>query len=217
MTAKELTAYEAQQQDLSLCGSLANMRRMVEENTDQALWHTAWNITLRQTGETIGLLAFQGAPADQTVELVFEVLAAYRGNGYAQEAISSLTDWALGRDSVYFVRVFTDEASEDCNHILKKLEFYRIESPVQGKQCWELERTQTAWISVYLSIGLALGLALGSGVFGNQMTGMTVGMSAGLALGAYMDAQDRKARKREQEPIKLDEPQPEKEKTKRRK
>jgi hypothetical protein len=186
------------------------MRENVIDYPDQALWHTGWRVSLRKGGEAVGLLNFHGVPVNMAVELGYDILAAHRGNGYGEEAVRAVSNWAFGCEGVYFISALADETNAASNHILEKLKFYRVESPTSGFHAWELERPASAWISIYLCIGLALGLALGSSFFGNQLTGMTIGLVAGLALGATLDAQDRAARKRENAPKKIAEPAKEK-------
>lgn len=208
MNAKELNTLYEQEQDELLRGAIAEMRRGVNEYPEMALWYTGWRITLRKTGETVGMVAFHGVSVDKTVEIGYDIIAAQRGNGYAEEAVQSLCSWAFGRENVYFIRALADEQNGASNHILEKLKFYRVESPVSGQVCWELERPASAWLAVYMCLGLAVGMGLGSSFFDSQTLGMVIGMSAGLALGASLDSQDRAARKRDREPKKLDEEKP---------
>lgn len=206
LSAIELETEEAREKDELLRGALVEMRRNVLEFPEDALWHTGWRVSLKKEGTPVGVLGFHGAPVNKTVELGFNIFPDQRGNGYGQEAIEALCNWAFGSAEGYFISAIVDEKNDVANHVLEKLKFYRVESPVDGAIAWELERTASAWISIYLCIGLALGLSLGESFFGNQLTGLTIGLAAGLALGASMDAQDRAARKRENPPKKLDEP-----------
>jgi RimJ/RimL family protein N-acetyltransferase len=206
MSEKEIVAYEEREKDSLLRAALAEMKRNVTEFPDQALWHTGWLISVRQGGDAVGIAAFHGVPADRTVDIGYDILPQYRGNGYAEEAVKALSGWAFARENVYFIRAMADSKNDASNHILRKMGFYRIESSVEGQECWELERPPSSWFGSYLAIGLALGLALGQSFFGNMILGMLIGMSAGLALGAAMDSQDRAARKRNAEPKKLDQP-----------
>lgn len=208
MNPREIAAYEELEKDPLLRAALAEMRRGASEYPDQALWHTGWRISVRSSGETAGLVAFHGVPADRTVEVGFDILPAYRGSGYAQEAVEAICKWAFSHENVYFICAMADLNNTASNHILKNMGFYRIESPVEGQERWELERPASGWLAVYLSIGLAIGLALGQSFFGSMILGMVIGMSAGLALGAGMDSQDRAARKRDHESVKLDPPEP---------
>lgn len=204
LTAKQLAALEMQEEDELLRGALAEMRRNVAEYYDLALWHTGWQVSLKQSGEVIGLLGFHGSAVDQTVELGYEIKQAYRGNGYCSEAVKALCDWAFGCEGVYFISVLADEHNAASNHLLEKLKFYRVESPVPGANGWELERPASAWVSVYLCLGLALGLAFWKMLFQNMAIGVAIGIGTGLSLGSALDAQDRAARKREKPPKKLE-------------
>ena len=206
LNAKQLAALEAQEQDERLRSALGEMRKNAADNYDLALWHTGWQISLRNGGQAAGLLWFHGVAADQTVELGYEILEEFRGDGFGEEAVKALCGWAFGCEGVYFIRALTAEGDAASNHILENLKFYRVESPVSGRNAWELERPASAWMPIYMCIGLSLGLALGSSFFGNQTLGMTIGLGAGLALGAALDAQDRAARKRGNAPKKLDAP-----------
>lgn len=211
LNAKQLAALEAEETDELLRGAIAEMRRNVAENYDQALWNTGWQVTLKQGGAAVGLLGFHGTAVDQTVELGYEVKKEHRGNGYCEEAVKALANWAFGCDGVYFISVLAAEDNACSNHVLEKLQFYRVESPVVGANAWELERPASAWMSIYMCLGLALGLTFGQMLFQNMAIGLAIGIGAGLSLGSGLDAQDRAARKREHAPKRLN-PLPEKKK-----
>jgi RimJ/RimL family protein N-acetyltransferase len=220
LTAKQLAALEPEETDELLRGALVEMRKNVVDDPGYALWYTGWLVTLRQGGMPVGLLGFHGPAADQTVELGYEIKEAFRGNGYCEEAVKALTNWAFGCEGVYFISVLAGEQNGASNHVLEKLKFYRVESPVAGMNAWELERPASAWMSVYMCIGLAVGLSFGQALFNNIGIGLAIGLGTGLALGSGLDSQDRAARKREHAPKKLDAPQDEEakdEKTKKNK
>ena len=204
LNEKELAQRIAEEPDELVRSAYNEMRRCVFAYPDQALWHTYWRITLRETKQTVGYFGFLGEPKDQTVELGFDLPEEFRGEGYASEATKALCDWAFLKENVYFIRVMTAQENTVSGQMLRELKFYRIESPIEGREYWELERPASAWIAVYLCFGLSIGLALGSSFFGSQALGTVIGMAAGLVLGATMDSQDRAARKRVNEPKKLD-------------
>jgi RimJ/RimL family protein N-acetyltransferase len=205
LTAKELAALETLEQDELMRGALGEMRRNVVEYPDRALWHTGWQISLKKGGQAVGLLGFHGVAVEQTVELGYDIFPQYRKNGYCAEAIRALCDWAFRCEGVYFISVLVDVANGASNHILEKLKFYRVESPVAGLNGWEMERPASAWMAVYLSIGLAIGISFGQTLFDNMAIGLAIGLGAGIALGSGLDAQDRAARKRENAPKKIEE------------
>jgi hypothetical protein len=209
LTAKQLAAQEAEEENELLCGALVEMRNHVVDEPGLALWYTGWQVSLKNGGQPVGLLGFHGPATDQTVELGYEIRAEHRGNGYCEETVKALVNWAFGCDGVYFISVLAEEQNGASNHVLEKLKFYRVESPVAGMNAWELERPASAWMSVYMSIGIAIGLAFGQMMFNNIAIGLAIGIGAGIALGSGLDSQDRAARKRDHAPKKLDVPQDE--------
>lgn len=203
LTAKQLAALEAREENELLRGALVAMRRNVAEDPGFALWYTGWQVSLKNGGTPVGLLGFHGPASDQTVELGYEIIAEHSGNGYCEEAVKALSAWAFGCDGVYFISVLSAECNAASSHILEKLKFYRVESPVADSNAWEKERPASAWMSVYLAIGVAVGLCFGQALFQNMAIGLAIGIGTGLALGSGLDAQDRAARKREHAPKKL--------------
>ena len=210
LNAKQLATLETEETNELLRGALGEMRKNVTDYYDLALWHTGWQITLRNGGQVVGLLGFHGVAVNQTVEIGYEIRETYRGNGYGEEALKALCDWAFGCEAIYFISALAAEDNAASNHILEKLKFYRVESPVSGMNAWELERPASAWMSIYMCFGVALGVSFGQTLFQNMAIGLAIGIGAGLALGSGLDAQDRAARKRENAPKKLDAPAEEK-------
>ena len=210
LNAKQLAKLEAEETNELLRGALGEMRKNVTDYHDLALWHTGWQISLRNGGQIVGLLGFHGIAVDQTVEIGYEIREAFRGNGYGEEAVKALCDWVFGCEGVYFISALAAEDNAASNHILDKLKFYRVESPVSGMNAWELERPASAWMAVYMCFGVALGVSFGQTLFQNMAIGLAIGIGAGLALGSGLDAQDRAARKRDNAPKKLDTPTEEK-------
>lgn len=209
MNEAELAERAEHAENELLRNAYLEMCRCVVAYYDQALWYTSWRMTLRESNETLGFLGFHGATQDKTVELGYDVPEANRSNGYATEATKALCNWAFMQENTYFVRAMTSAENRASQNILRELKFYRIESPMGGRSDWELERPASAWMAIYLCIGLGAGFTLGSSFYGSQTLGMIIGLGAGLALGASLDAKDRVARKREQEPTKLDLPKKE--------
>lgn len=207
LNAKQLAELEAQEQDTLLRGAIVEMRQNSAEHYDQALWYTGWQITLKSGGHAVGLLGFHGTVEDRTVELGYNVKQEYRGNGYGEEAVKALCSWAFTSEGIYFISVLADEANAASNHILEKLKFYRVESPVVGQNAWELERPASAWMSIYMSIGVALGLMFGQMLFSNIAIGLAIGIGVGISLGSGLDSQDRANRKRVHAPKKINLPE----------
>lgn len=204
MSAEELNELIERETDAHLRGAFTEMRDGVLQYPDQALWHTAWRMTLKDTGEMLGDLCFHGVPIDKTVEIGYGVLEQHCGKGYATEAARALIDWAFTQTDVYFVRAITDAGNEASEHLLEKLKFKKCPlAPAaadleDGQTLWELERPATMWIAIFMCIGMGCGGAIGS-ASDNYSMGMVLGMSFGLAIGSILDAQDRNQRKRAQD------------------
>jgi GNAT superfamily N-acetyltransferase len=160
------------------------------------LWYTAWRMTHKDTGETIGDLGFKGEPDDKTVEIGYGVLESYRGQGYTTEAVKALCEWVFTQENVYFVRAITQDGNAASERVLEKNKFKRIDGAGDGKPVWEKEKTASSWMAVYMCIGISVGLTFGMTVFDNSGLGMAIGIGIGLALGAALDAQDKKNRVR---------------------
>ncbi|MFF1402600.1 GNAT family N-acetyltransferase [Streptomyces sp. NPDC058294] len=55
----------------------------------------------QEDGRAIGGVCFHGAPDDERrVEIGYDLIEGARGDGYATEAVRTLTEWALARDDV---------------------------------------------------------------------------------------------------------------------
>lgn len=204
MTADELAETIDAQTDAHLKAAYTEMRRCVLEYPDQALWHTAWRMVDKETGETVGDAGFHGVPEDKTVEIGYGVREAFRGRGYATEATHALIDWAFTQTDVYYARAVTDEGSHASERVLEKLKFARIlthpaaASLEDGQTLWELEKPASSWMAIYMCLGLGCGGAIGSAL--NSYTiGMSIGLALGVALGVSLDGQDRERRKRKQD------------------
>ncbi|MEN6594576.1 MAG: GNAT family N-acetyltransferase [Clostridiaceae bacterium] len=201
MSADELSEKIQKETDAHLKSAYTEMRDCVLQHPDQALWHTAWRMTLKDTGETLGDLGFHGVPVDKTVEIGYGVLEQYRNKGYATEAVHALADWAFTQTNVYFARAITDEGNTASERVLEKVRFKKLPldpaaaSLEDGQTLWELEKPATMWMAIYMCIGMGAGGAIGS-ASDNYSMGMVIGMSVGLALGSALDAQDRTQRKR---------------------
>ncbi|MEU6666537.1 GNAT family N-acetyltransferase [Streptomyces sp. NPDC046727] len=54
-----------------------------------------------EDGRAVGGIGFHGVPDEERrVEIGYDLVAGARGNGYATEALRTLTEWALARDDV---------------------------------------------------------------------------------------------------------------------
>lgn len=89
---------------------------------DQWEWYTIWMIELKD-GTHIGELCFKGITEKGTTEIGYGVMRDYRGYGYATEAVSAITSWALAQPCVMGVISETEESNVAPQKVLNKAGF----------------------------------------------------------------------------------------------
>ena len=157
------------------------------------LWYTAWEISLRDTGERVGDMCFKGTPENNETEIGYGIDEQHRNKGYASEAVKALTEWAFSNSGeLYFVTAQADPENTASIRVLQKNGFVPAGRGDEGL-LFEKERPTVSWMSIFLCIGVGVGLCFGS-VFDNIAIGMCLGMCIGLALGSAIDSNDRKKR-----------------------
>jgi [ribosomal protein S5]-alanine N-acetyltransferase len=89
----------------------------------------AWFMVHQHERVLIGDLGFGGKPDETgTVEIGYEVLEAYRHQGYAMEATLKLVEWALTQSAVKRIIAHCTQDNLASIQILKKLGMQQIES-----------------------------------------------------------------------------------------
>lgn len=87
--------------------------------------HLGWGVWLMihvDDSTLIGDLGFGGKPDEQgTVEMGYEVLAAYRNQGYAFEAVNALVNFAFTQPKLQKIIAHCPDDHAISIHILKKL------------------------------------------------------------------------------------------------
>lgn len=89
---------------------------------DQWEWYAIWMMELKD-GTHIGELCFKGITEKGAVEIGYGVSEDYQGLGYATEAVSALTDWALLRPDVICVTAETEDSNTASKRVLEKAGF----------------------------------------------------------------------------------------------
>lgn len=85
-------------------------------------WYAIWMIELKD-GTHIGELCFKGIAENGAAEIGYGIAEDYRGCGYAAEAVSALTDWALEQPGVICVIAETEESNIASQKVLSKAGF----------------------------------------------------------------------------------------------
>lgn len=81
----------------------ASQRRAVDfhrRNPEAAGWADWYLVAARHKRVVVGLGGFGGPPAAGVVQIGCSLLPAFRGKGYAEEAVAALVDWAFGHEGV---------------------------------------------------------------------------------------------------------------------
>ncbi len=91
-------------------------------HSDQWVWYAIWMVELKD-GTHIGEICFKGIDAAGSVEIGYGVSSKYEGRGYAAEAVSAITDWALKQQGVTCIKAETDEGNIASQCVLRKAGF----------------------------------------------------------------------------------------------
>ena len=85
-------------------------------------WHAMWMIELSD-GSHVGELCFKGLGADGSVEIGYGISEAYRGCGYASEAVDAAVRWALRQPGITRVEAETEADNTASRRVLEKCGF----------------------------------------------------------------------------------------------
>ena len=85
-------------------------------------WYAMWMIE-KKDGTRIGDLCFKGIPAGRNPELGYGLLEAFRGRGYAAEAVRLALQWAFRHPEVKAVEAETDADNRASRRVLEKCGF----------------------------------------------------------------------------------------------
>jgi len=79
-----------------------------------------FQVVLRSRGLVIGDVAFYGPPDELgEASIVFGIVPAERGRGYATEAVSRLIAWALEQPEIRCLRTEMDPANRAAEHVVR--------------------------------------------------------------------------------------------------
>ncbi len=170
---------------------LSAVYRAMGENAnadpEHRLWYLPWKITLRSTGECVGVIGFFGPVDCHSVEIYQFTEEKFREGDYASEALRTFVDWAFSDDDVYSITADADKEDHEWIDALEIVGFCEKDG------CYKIERPQTNFTSLYMCLGMCMGVSLGSAM-DKLSIGLAVGLCLGLALGTAADAQEKKKR-----------------------
>jgi RimJ/RimL family protein N-acetyltransferase len=107
---------------------LAGMRwQQIGEHPDHAPWLLRAIVLRNGQRSTIGHINFHGPPDERGVpEIGYSLLPAFRGRGYAIEAVRATFDWAQREHGVTRFRASVAPGNERSQNLVAKLGFVRI-------------------------------------------------------------------------------------------
>ncbi len=85
-------------------------------------WYAIWMIELKD-GTHIGELCFKGVSDKGITEIGYGITEEYQGFGYATEAVSAVTKWALTQSGVMCVMAETEKSNIASQRVLEKSGF----------------------------------------------------------------------------------------------
>lgn len=192
MTDEQLSARIDAEPDAHMRQAYGEMLAGCRADPAHRLFHACWEIALRD-GTSVGDLCFKGPPVNAAVEIGYGIDEAYRGAGYAGEAVSALLDWAFAQsDALYFVTAEVEPGNAASRRMLEKLEFAPDGVGVEGDR-FRKERPVTSWISLGMCFGSSLGVSFGA-AFDNLSLCLPLGICFGMLIGVLFDDSAKKKR-----------------------
>ena len=104
-----------------------------------------WAITLKENDEMIGRVCLWNFSDDRTIaEIGYEMNPAYQGNGFMNEAIRSVIDYAFNKISLKKIEAYTDGANAGSVKLLERFGFVlnpgRVDEDNPGHCIYSLDR-----------------------------------------------------------------------------
>ncbi len=117
-----MEAFIAEQTDEVLKEAYTEMYNGCLSHPDQWEWYAIWMIET-QGGTHIGELCFKGIDENGLTEIGYGIAEVYCGCGYATEAVSAVSAWALRKDAVKAVTAEVDRDNIASVRVLEKSGF----------------------------------------------------------------------------------------------
>ena len=192
MSDEELETYAADCKDESLKNIYSKKLLSCKADPNNRLWYTLWKICLKEQGTEVGTVTFNGPQVKGKVEIGYAVYTQFEGNGYATEAVKTMTAWAFNQKDVYTVVAETEKENLASQKVLAKAEFQPIGLGKKGTQFVKL-KAAVSQIGVYMCFGIAIGLSVGR-ILDNSTVYMSVGIALGVLIGFMLDIKEKKHR-----------------------
>ncbi|MER6832519.1 GNAT family N-acetyltransferase [Streptomyces cellulosae] len=96
---------------------------------EEGAYHPEWGMYVlvrREDDRAVGAMGFHGAPVDGRVEIGYDLVVEARGNGYATEALRTLSAWALAQDAVHTVVAVVEETNVASQKVVTRAGFTEV-------------------------------------------------------------------------------------------
>lgn len=114
---------------------------MLVKQYEEGVFDPEWAMYVlvrREDDRAVGAMGFHGAPdGDGGVEIGYDLSVDARGNGYATEALRTLSAWALDQDGVRKVGAVVDEGNVPSQKVVTRAGFTEV-SRQEGQISYEL-------------------------------------------------------------------------------
>lgn len=193
LSETEMDALIAETTDGDLKEAYLQMSEASRNDAAHRIWYVPWTMERRADKVRVGEVGFHGAPENDAVEIGYGVRPEYEGQGYTQEAVKAMTDWALTQEDICFVEAEAVENTASA-HILEKLGFTRYGKGEEGIR-YEKEKPLPSYASLGMCLGMCFGMSIGMTMFKDNFTvGMCMGMCLGMAIGSGKDKREKQKR-----------------------
>lgn len=113
----------------------------VVKQYEEGVFHPEWGMYVlvrREDDLAVGAMGFHGVPdGDGRVEIGYDLVAGARGQGYATEALRTLSRWALEQDGIRTVAAVVDHENVPSQNVVTRAGFTRV-SEGMGQISYEL-------------------------------------------------------------------------------
>ncbi len=119
---RQMEAMIAAAPDPELKKAYGEMLSLSQEHPDLRDWYAAWIIETRE-GTPVGDLCFKGLSEDGAAEIGYGIDEAYRGRGFASEAVRAALGWAFRRPELTQIEAETDPDNAASQRVLANCGF----------------------------------------------------------------------------------------------
>ena len=119
---EQMEAFIAAQSVAVLKAAYTEMLNGCLSHPEQWVWYAIWIIELKD-GTQIGALCFKGVDESGSTEIGYGIADDYQGCGYATEAVTAVTAWALKQSPINCVIAEVDRENAASISVLKKSGF----------------------------------------------------------------------------------------------